>query len=48
MTEIDLNALASSDLGFTVDDEDDDDPVLLDHDGNPNGAGLKPGATRRE
>ncbi len=35
MTEIDLNALATSDLGFTVNDEDDDDPVLLDHDGNP-------------
>src|SRR5688500_15293805 len=34
MTEIDLNALGTSDLGFAVNDEDDDDPVLLDSDGN--------------
>ena len=27
--------LSTSDLGYTVDDEDDDDPVLLDQDGNP-------------
>ena len=33
MADIDLNELSTSDLGFTVDDEDDDDPVLLDHDG---------------
>ena len=27
--------VSTSDLGYTVDDEDDDDPVLLDQDGNP-------------
>ena len=35
MAELDLNMLSTSDLGYTVDDEDDDDPVLLDQDGNP-------------
>ncbi|HZA12273.1 polyphosphate kinase 2 [Mycobacterium sp.] len=35
MTEIDLEALSTSEHGYTVDDEDDDDPVLLDRDGNP-------------
>ena len=35
MAEIDLNKLSTDDLGYTVDDEDDDDPVLLDQDGNP-------------
>jgi polyphosphate kinase 2 len=35
MAEIDLNKLSTDDLGYTVDDEDDDDPVLLDRDGNP-------------
>jgi hypothetical protein len=35
MAELDLNKLSTSDLGYTVDDEDDDDPVLLDQDGNP-------------
>jgi polyphosphate kinase 2 len=34
MTEIDLEALSTSTHGYTVDDEDDDDPVLLDRDGN--------------
>lgn len=34
MTEIDLEALSTSTHGYTVNDEDDDDPVLLDHDGN--------------
>ena len=34
-TEIDLDALATPEHGYTVDDEDDDDPVLLDRDGNP-------------
>jgi hypothetical protein len=29
MAELDLNMLSTSDLGYTVDDEDDDDPVLL-------------------
>ena len=33
-TEIDLDALSTSEHGYTVDDEDDD-PVLLDLDGNP-------------
>ena len=27
--------VSTSDLGYTVDDEDDDDPVLLDQDGDP-------------
>ena len=35
MTEIDLESLSTSEQGYTVDDEDDDDPVLLDCDGNP-------------
>ena len=35
MTEIDLESLSTSEQGYTVDDEDDDDPVLLDRDGNP-------------
>ena len=34
-TEIDLDALSTPEHGYTVDDEDDDDPVLLDRDGNP-------------
>jgi polyphosphate kinase len=32
--EIDLDALATDDHGYTVNDEDDDDPVLLDRNGN--------------
>ena len=35
MAEIDLSMLSTSEHGYTVDDEDDDDPVLLDRDGNP-------------
>jgi polyphosphate kinase len=35
MTEIDLESLSTSEHGYTVDDEDDDDPVLLDRDGDP-------------
>jgi polyphosphate kinase 2 len=35
MTELDLESLSTSEQGYTVDDEDDDDPVLLDRDGNP-------------
>ena len=35
MTEVDLDALSTSGHGYTVDDEDDDDPVLLDRDGKP-------------
>jgi polyphosphate kinase 2 len=35
MTEIDLESLSTSEQGYTVDDEDNDDPVLLDRDGNP-------------
>ena len=31
MAELDLNMLSTSDLGYTVDDEDD--PILLDRDG---------------
>jgi polyphosphate kinase len=34
MTDIDLEALSTGTQGFTVNDEDDDDPVLLDRDGN--------------
>jgi polyphosphate kinase 2 len=34
MTEIDLEALSTPEHSYTVDDEDDDDPVLLDRDGN--------------
>ncbi len=33
--EINLEFLSTADHGFTVNDEDDDDPVLLDRDGNP-------------
>jgi polyphosphate kinase len=34
MEEIDLEALSTPEHGYTVNDEDDDDPVLLDRDGN--------------
>lgn len=34
MTQIDLDDLSTPEHGYTVDDEDDDDPVLLDRDGN--------------
>lgn len=34
MPEIDLETLSRPEHGYTVDDEDDDDPVLLDQDGN--------------
>ena len=34
MPEIDLDDLSTPEHGYTVDDEDDDDPVLLDRDGN--------------
>jgi len=34
MAEIDLDALSTPEHGYTVNDEDDDDPVLLDRDGN--------------
>ncbi|OBA69863.1 polyphosphate kinase 2 [Mycobacterium sp. 1554424.7] len=34
MAEIDLDALSTTEHGYTVNDEDDDDPVLLDRDGN--------------
>ncbi|KUI09875.1 polyphosphate kinase [Mycolicibacterium acapulense] len=34
-SEIDLDALSTDDLGYTVNDEDEDDPVLLDRDGKP-------------
>jgi polyphosphate kinase len=34
MTEIDLDDLSTPEHGYTVNDEDDDDPVLLDRDGN--------------
>jgi polyphosphate kinase 2 len=33
MAEIDLDALSTPEHGYTVDDEDDDEPVLLDRDG---------------
>ncbi|WP_406816549.1 polyphosphate kinase 2 [Mycobacterium sp. M23085] len=33
MTEIDLDTLSSPEHGYTVDDRDDDDPVLLDREG---------------
>ena len=33
MAEIDLETLSTSEHGYTVDDSDDDDPVLLDQDG---------------
>jgi polyphosphate kinase len=35
MTEIDLDSLSTTDHGYTVNDDDDDDPVLLDRDGTP-------------
>ncbi|MBW0017473.1 MAG: polyphosphate kinase 2 [Mycobacterium sp.] len=35
MAAIDLDDLSMPDHGYTVNDEDDDDPVLLDRDGNP-------------
>ena len=34
-TPVDLEALSTEEHGYTVDDEDDDDPVLLDRNGNP-------------
>jgi polyphosphate kinase len=34
MAEIDLEALSTPGHGYTVNDEDDDDPVLLDREGN--------------
>jgi polyphosphate kinase 2 len=34
MPEIDLETLSTPDHGYTVDDRDDDDPILLDQDGN--------------
>jgi polyphosphate kinase len=34
MPEIDLEALSTPEHGYTVDDTDDDDPILLDQDGN--------------
>jgi len=34
MTDIDLDTLSTPDHGYTVDDRDDDDPVLLDRKGN--------------
>ncbi len=34
MPEIDLEALSTPEHGYTVDDRDDDDPVLLDQDGH--------------
>ncbi|GAB3029032.1 polyphosphate kinase 2 [Mycobacterium bourgelatii] len=34
MAEIDLDDLSTPEHGYTVNDEDDDDPVLLDRDGN--------------
>ena len=34
-TEIDLDDLSTKEHRYTVDDEDDDDPVLLDRNGNP-------------
>ena len=34
MPEIDLETLSTPEHGYTVDDTDDDDPVLLDQDGN--------------
>ncbi|OBK97552.1 polyphosphate kinase 2 [Mycobacterium asiaticum] len=35
MAEIDLDALSTPEHGYTVDDQDDDEPVLLDRDGKP-------------
>src|SRR5262245_9283781 len=34
-TQIDLDALSTGEHGYTVDDEDDDEPVLLDRNGDP-------------
>jgi polyphosphate kinase len=34
MAEIDLDTLSTPEHGYTVDDRDDDEPVLLDEDGN--------------
>jgi len=34
MPEIDLDALSTPEHGYTIDDRDDDEPVLLDEDGN--------------
>src|ERR1700757_1935956 len=34
MPQIDLDALSTPEHGYTVDDTDDDEPVLLDEDGN--------------
>ena len=34
MAEIDFDTLSTHEHGYTVDDEDDDDPVLLDRNGN--------------
>ncbi|BBY44224.1 polyphosphate kinase 2 [Mycolicibacterium celeriflavum] len=34
-SEIDLDALSTDDHGYTVNDEDEDDPILLDRDGKP-------------
>ncbi|MFI5509022.1 polyphosphate kinase 2 [Mycobacterium sp. NPDC051804] len=34
MTDIDLEALSSDTHGYTVNDDDDDDPILLDHNGD--------------
>jgi hypothetical protein len=34
MTDIDLDTLSTPEHGYTVDDRDDDDPVLLDRAGN--------------
>ena len=35
MGEIDLESLSTTEHGYTVDDDDEDDPVLLDRDGKP-------------
>ena len=35
MVEIDLDALSTDRHGYTVTEDDDDDPILLDRDGNP-------------
>jgi polyphosphate kinase len=34
MTDIDLEDLSTSEHGYTVNDEEDDEPTLLDRDGN--------------
>ena len=46
MTEIDLEALSTSTHGYTVNDEDDDDPVLLHQDGNHVEPGTSASAAR--